>query len=146
MSTFVFSLPERRLGFVPQVVVGFSQAAVLLLQVPPAVPAVRVLAEALSRLDVNAFGVSDRGPGTVISVSILAWTDRSHNPTPADPLNSRSQCALVTMLCLRLQKFCECCFESVMYLRGGGFRPSTFVLSASYLSFLPALCKNMEGK
>lgn len=77
LSTFVFPLPERRLGPVPQVVVGFSQAAVLLLQVPPAVPTVRVLAEALSRLDVNAFGVSDRGPRTVTSVSILAWTDKS---------------------------------------------------------------------
>lgn len=80
MSTFVFPLRERRFGLVPQVAVGLSQAAVLLLQVPAAVPAVRVLAEALSRLAVNAFGISDRGPGTMISVSILAWTDRSYNP------------------------------------------------------------------
>lgn len=77
-STFVLPLPERRLGL--EVVVGFSQAAVLLLQVPPAVPPVRVLAEALSRLDVNAFGVPDGGPGTAVSVSIPAWTDGSCNP------------------------------------------------------------------
>lgn len=80
LSTFVFPLPERRLGLVPEVVVGFSQAAVLLLQVPPAVPAVRVLAEALSRLRVNAFGISDCGPGTLISVSILALADMSYKP------------------------------------------------------------------
>lgn len=80
LSTLVFPLLEWRLGPVPDVVVGLRKAAVLLLQVPPAVPAVRVLAEALSRLDVNAFGISDRGPGTVISVSMLAWADGSYNP------------------------------------------------------------------
>lgn len=76
LSTLVFPLLEWRLGPVPDVVVvGLCKAALFLLQVPPTVPAVRVLAEALSRLGVNAFGVSDRGPGTVISVSMLAWAD-----------------------------------------------------------------------
>lgn len=79
LNTLVFSLLEWRLGTLPDAV-GLCKATVLLLQVPTAVPAVHVLAEALSRLDVNAFGVSDCGPGTVNSVSMLAWADKSCHP------------------------------------------------------------------
>lgn len=77
----VFPLPEWRFGPVCDsvVVVGLSQTAAFLLEIPPAVPAVCVLAEALSRLHMNAFGISDRGPGTGISVSMLTWADVSYS-------------------------------------------------------------------
>lgn len=59
--TLVPPLPERRLGAVPDILIWLGEAAVLLLEVPSAVPAVCVLAEALSSLVVDAFGVSDGG-------------------------------------------------------------------------------------
>lgn len=41
-----------------------SETAALLLQVPPAVPAVGLLAELLTGFIVDAFGISDGGPET----------------------------------------------------------------------------------